>query len=91
MSPVLVPEARIQDLRVTEESIAATLVDGRTITVPLGWSWRLSEAAPEQRANFEILGDGQGAHWPEIDEDLSAEGMLSGAPARRPVETRLAG
>jgi hypothetical protein len=52
--------------------------------VPLAWSWRLSEATPQQRSNFEIIGEGQGIHWPEIDEDISAEGMLYGIPARRP-------
>jgi len=62
----------------------ARLVDGRTISVPLAWSWRLSEATPEQRRKFEIIGDGQGVHWPEIDEDISVEGMLHGSPARRP-------
>jgi hypothetical protein len=77
-------EPRINNLRVTEETITADLVDGRTISVPLAWSWRLSEATPEQRARFEILGDGQGAHWPEIDEDISIDGMLYGGPARRP-------
>lgn len=59
------------------------LVDGPTISVPLAWSWRLSEASPTQRSNFEIIGDGQGVHWPEIDEDTSVEGMLHGTPARR--------
>ena len=63
---------------------AAHLRDGRTISVPLAWSWRLSEASPEQRANYEIIGDGQSIHWPEIDEDLSAEGMLHGIPAPNP-------
>jgi hypothetical protein len=78
-------EPRIKKIQVTEEAITAELVDGRTISVPLAWSWRLSEATPEQRGHFEILGDGQGAHWPEIDEDISIDGMLYGAPARRPV------
>lgn len=91
MSTVVAPEPRIKTLQVTDEHVAATLVDGRTVTVPLAWSWRLAEATPEQRVNFEILGDGQGVHWPDIDEDLSAEGMLTGVPARRPVQTRLAG
>jgi hypothetical protein len=59
-------------------------MDGRTISVPLAWSWRLSEATPKQRANWEIIGDGQGVHWPDIDEDISAEGMLYGIPAQRP-------
>ncbi len=76
-------EPRIQAIEVTEDFITADLVDGRTISVPLVWSWRLSEATPEQRANYEILGDGIGVHWPEVDEDLSAQGMLTGVPARR--------
>lgn len=51
-------ETRIQDLQVTEETITALLVDGRSISVPLAWSWRLSEATPEQRSNYELIGDG---------------------------------
>ena len=74
----------------TEDAIEATLVDGRTVSVPLAWSWRLSDATLEQRENFEILGEGLGAHWPDLDEDLSAEGMLSGVPARRPRKAALA-
>ena len=79
-------EPRIQALRVTDDLIEADLVDGRTITVPLVWSWRLSEATPEQRANYEIIGDGIGVHWPDVDEDISAQGMLTGFPARRPKQ-----
>lgn len=77
-------EPRIKEVWVTEDTITANLVDGRTISVPLAWSWRLLDATPEQRAHFEVIGDGQGVHWPDIDEDISAEGMLSGVPARRP-------
>jgi hypothetical protein len=77
-------EPRIRDIHVTEDEITAYLVDGRTISVPLAWSWRLSEATREQCSNFEIIGDGHGIHWPDIDEDISAEGMLHGIPARRP-------
>lgn len=77
-------EVQIKDVSITEDTITVYLVDGRTISVPLAWSWRLSEATPEQRANYEIIGDGQGIHWPEIDEDISAEGMLYGVPAPRP-------
>ena len=84
MSTAVSLEPRIKSLQVTEDAIAAELVDGRTISVPLAWSWRLSEATPEQRANFELLGDGQGAHWPDVDEDISVDGMLYGSPARRP-------
>jgi len=84
MSTVVSNEPRIRDIKVTMDAITACLVDGRVISVPLAWSWRLSEATPAQRANFDIIGDGQGVHWPEVDEDMSAEGMLYGTPARRP-------
>jgi len=77
-------EPRIIRLEVTDENIVAQMADGRTVSVPLAWSWRLSEATPEQRNNFEIMGNGQGVHWPDVDEDISAVGMLSGTPARRP-------
>ncbi len=83
-------DPRIQNVRVTEDEIIASLVDGRVISVPLAWSWRLSEAAPAQRANFRIIGSGQGVHWPEIDEDISVEGMLHGVPARRPKSSATA-
>ena len=83
-------EPRIKEVRVTKDEIIADLVDGRVISVPLVWSWRLSEATPKQRANFRLIGDGQGIHWPEIDEDLSAEGMLHGIPARRPRSVKRA-
>lgn len=83
-------EPRFKEIEITEDAIVATLVDGRTVSVPLAWSWRLSEASVRQRQNFEIFGDGLGAHWPEIDEDLSAKGMLSGVPARRTERRALA-
>jgi len=81
---VVIPEILIDDIEVTDETITASLTDGRVISVPLVWSWRLVEATPEQRANYEIIGDGEGVHWPDIDEDISAEGMLFGTPAPRP-------
>ena len=77
-------EPRLLSVQVTDDEIIAYLVDGRTISVPLVWSWRLTEATLEQRQKFEILGDGQGIHWPDVDEDISVEGMLYGSPARRP-------
>lgn len=79
-------EPRIKNIQITEDEIIAYLVDGRTISVPLAWSWRLSEATPKQRSNYEIIGDGQGIHWPDVDEDISVEGMLYGTPARRPKQ-----
>ena len=85
MSIAVNPVARIESVTVTDDTISAHLVDGRTISVPLAWSWRLSEATPEQRSRFEILGNGLGIRWPEVDEDISVEGMLHGIPARRPA------
>ena len=81
---VNVTEPRLLYARITEDEIIAHLVDARTISVPLIWSWRLAEATEKQPQHFEILGDGQGIHWPDIDEDISVEGMLYGSPARRP-------
>ncbi|WP_089729677.1 DUF2442 domain-containing protein [Candidatus Thiosymbion oneisti] len=77
-------EPRLLDVYITEDEIMVFLADGRTISVPLTWSWRLSEATAEQRQHYEIIGDGQGIHWSDIDEDISVEGMLHGIPARRP-------
>lgn len=84
MNTVASGDPRIQDVRVTEDEIDAHLGDGRVISVPLAWSWRLSEATAKQRANCRLIGSGQGAHWPDIDEDISVEGMLHGIPAHRP-------
>ena len=89
MNTVVKTEVRIKDIKVTEDTIVAHLTEGRTISVPLVWSWRLAEATPEQRANYEIMGDGHGVHWPDIDEDISAEGMLYGTPAPRPKHQRV--
>ena len=84
MNTVASSEPRIQDVRVTEDEIIAHLADGRLISVPLAWSWRLSEATPKQQANCRFIGSGQGVHWPDVDEDISVEGMLRGIPAHRP-------
>ena len=83
-------DPRIVRVQVTDDTIDAVLADGREVSVPLAWSWRLSEAAAEQRQNFEILGGGLGVRWPDLDEDLSARGLLSGVPARRPRPRRVA-
>jgi len=88
MSTAVSVESRIDHVDVTDESITAHLVDGRVISVPLAWSWRLSEATPAQRANWRLIGDGHGVHWPDIDEDLSAAGMLNGVPARRSAKAK---
>jgi hypothetical protein len=77
------PGERVQDVRFTEYALSVDLLDGRTITVPLVWYPRLLHATPEQRAHWQICGGGFGIHWPEVDEDLSTEGLLRGAPAPR--------
>jgi len=85
MSTAILTEPRIVTVNVTDEAIVAHMADGRTVSVPLGWSWRLMDATPEQRAHWVIIGDGQGVHWPDVDEDISVDGMLRGVPARRPA------
>ena len=84
MSTALRADPRITSIHVSDEVIAAELADGRSVSVPLAWSWRLSDATPEQRANWRLIGSGEGVHWPDIDEDISVRGMLDGVPARRP-------
>jgi hypothetical protein len=81
-------EPRIVTLEVTEDALVAHLADGRIVSVPLAWSWRLANATPAQRRHFEIIGTGEGVHWPDIDEDISARGMLQGMPACPPKQTK---
>ncbi|GMU33776.1 MAG: DUF2442 domain-containing protein [Planctomycetia bacterium] len=71
-----------QGVEVTDEELVVSLADGRRISVPIVWFPRLSRATPEQRNKWELLGDGEGIHWPLIDEDLSVEGLLSGRKSR---------
>lgn len=67
-----------QTIKCTDSDLIVGLLDGRTISAPLVWFPRLSQATPKQLDNWELLGDGDGIHWPEIDEDLSVAGLLSG-------------
>lgn len=64
----------------TEDTLAVDLADGRTIIVPLAWYPRLLDATIAQRSRWKVAGAGYGIHWPDLDEDLSAEGLLRGAP-----------
>jgi hypothetical protein len=66
------------NIQCTETSIIVELVDGRTITAPLVWFPNLIKATKKQLENWELLGDGEGIHWPDVDEDLSVEGLLVG-------------
>ena len=69
----------------TDDALIADLADGRTITVPLAWFPRLAHGSPSQRANWRLIGGGVGIHWPDLDEDISAESLLAG---RRSGETQ---
>ncbi len=83
------PGERVKSVHCTEDELIVGLLDGRTISVPLAWYPRLLHATPEQRANWRLAGGGYGIHWPDIDEDLTTEGLLRGAPAPG-VETLVA-
>jgi hypothetical protein len=83
MSTVVKSHACVQAVEVSDTFITAHLSGGRTIRIPLAWSRRLAAATPEQRSHYEIVDGGQGVRWPEVDEDLSARGMLEGTPGRR--------
>ena len=74
-------DERVADVSFDADRLIVDLMDGRTISVPLAWYPRLHGATPAQRTHWEIAGGGYGIHWPEIDEDLSTQGMLRGAPA----------
>lgn len=74
-------DLRVKAVRLDEDRLSVELMDGRAISVPLAWYPRLADATPEQRSRWEIAGGGYGIHWPELDEDLSTEGLLRGAPA----------
>jgi hypothetical protein len=74
-------DIRVRDVNVSEDELTVSLMDGRTISVPLAWYPRLAAGTPEQRARWELAGAGFGIHWPELDEDLSTEGLLAGARA----------
>ncbi|MEA2166637.1 MAG: hypothetical protein QOK37_4764 [Thermoanaerobaculia bacterium] len=72
---------RITAVRVTEDSLTFDLLDGRTITVPLAWYPRLLHASEAERNNFRVVGAGYVINWPDVDEHLSSQGLLAGAPA----------
>jgi hypothetical protein len=79
-------DTRVRSVQIDGERLTVDLMDGRSISVPLAWYPRLMEATAEQRRHYEIAGGGYGLHWPDVDEDLSTEGLLRGAPAAVPAE-----
>jgi len=76
---VRIPEA--EEASVTDDTLQVELSDGRTLSVPLAWYPRLVHAAAEERDNWELIGEGQGIRWPDLDEDLSVEGLIPGRPS----------
>ena len=84
----LAADERVLDVTLTKDSLSVDLRDGRTIIVPLAWYPRLFNATATQRKNWRVAGGGYGIHWPDIDEDLSTEGLLRGAPAPRPAKVK---
>lgn len=75
------PDPRAHDVQIEHDGLVVDLVDGRCVSVPLTWFPRLLHATPEQRQKWELLGDGEGIHWPDIDEDLSVARLLRGTPS----------
>jgi len=79
----LAADERVAAVEFTKDELSVSLMDGRTISVPLVWFPKLLKATAPQRKNWKICGGGYGIHWPDLDEDLSTEGLLRGAPAPR--------
>jgi hypothetical protein len=77
-SAVEIRQARAQAVNVTDDGLTVDLADGRTITVPLAWYPRLLQASPAERGNWRFVGDREGIHWPDLDEDISVDGLLAG-------------
>lgn len=80
-------KARACSVHVTDDVLVVELSDGRTITVPFAWYPRLWYGSPEERMNFEIIGDGEYIHWPDLDEDLSVSGILAGRKSKESPES----
>ena len=71
-------EAKAQNVSVTADTLAVDLIDGRSISVPLAWFPRLLHGTPEERNNWRFIGGGVGVHWPDLDEDISVDGLIAG-------------
>jgi hypothetical protein len=65
-------------VRVTDETLSVDLTDGRAISVPIAWYPRLSHGTAEERNHWRLVGNGRGVHWPDLDEDISVENLLTG-------------
>jgi hypothetical protein len=81
MSSLAVEMPRAYSVSCTDDDLIVFLADGRNISVPIVWFPRLAKANARQREDFEILGNGEGIHWPQIDEDISVFGLIAGKPS----------
>lgn len=81
MSSAAGADERVQEVKFSAGAVSVSLRDGRIITAPLAWFPRLLNATPSQRNNWKIAGAGYGVHWPDVDEDLSTDGLLRGVAA----------
>ena len=93
-----ISETRAQHVSVTQDALVVDLVDGRTIAVPLTCYPRLAHGSAAERGRWRLIGEGEGIHWPDLDEDISIEGLLAGRRSgetqtslRRWLESRKAG
>ncbi|MEK6299134.1 MAG: DUF2442 domain-containing protein [Acidobacteriota bacterium] len=77
----LVVEAKALDVQVTDDCLSVDLSDGRTISAPLAWYPRLMHGTDAERSNWRFIGDKEGIHWPDLDEDISVENLLLGKPS----------
>jgi hypothetical protein len=83
MTTLVIDSAAVRavSVRVTEDSLNLDLADGRSISAPLAWYPRLLHGSPAERANYRLIGGGEGIHWPALDEDISVEGVIAGRPS----------
>ena len=80
-SSVTTETAAAKKVRVTDRELVVELRDGRVVSVPVAWYPRLAEGSPRERRRWELLGPGIGIHWPDLDEDISVDGLLQGLPS----------
>ncbi len=82
MNTLVIERARAQGVRVTDEELIVELEDGRILSIPLAWFPRLLHGTPEERSHWRLIGDGEGIHWPDLDEDIEVMHLLAGIPSR---------
>lgn len=80
-SALEIGNVKVQDVVLSEDALTVDLNDGRTLSAPLAWYPRLLHGAPQERRNWRLIGDGEGIHWPDLDEDISLENLIFGRPS----------